>query len=71
MCSSDLYTLEELMDRNDEITNETLANIDVLVDGRFREDLKNPTLKFKGSENQRILDVPKCIHEHKIVQVAV
>ena len=65
------YTLEELMDRNDEITNETLANIDVLVDGRFREDLKNPTLKFKGSENQRILDVPKCIHEHKIVQVAV
>ena len=65
------YTLEELMDRNDEITNETLANIDVLVDGRFREDLKNPTLKFKGSEKQRILDVPKCIHEHKIVQVAV
>ena len=65
------YTLEELMDRNDEITNETLANIDVLVDGRFREDLKNPTLKFKGSENQRILDVPKCIQEHKIVQVAV
>lgn len=65
------YTLEELMGRNDEITNETLANIDVLVDGRFREDLKNPTLKFKGSENQRILDVPKCIQEHKIVQVAV
>lgn len=65
------YTLEELMDRKDEVTNEMLENIDVLVDGEFKQDLKNPTLKFRGSENQRILDVSKCIHEQKIVQVAV
>ena len=65
------YTLEQLEDRNDEVTDETLRNIDVLVDGRFVEEQKNPTLKFKGSENQRILDVQKCIAEHKIVQVAL
>lgn len=63
------YTLEQLEDRNDAVTNETLKNIDVLVDGKFVEAQKNPTLKFKGSENQRILDVQECLKEHKIVQV--
>jgi len=65
------YTLEQLMNRNDEITNEMLENIDVLVDGQFVLDKKNPTLKFRGSENQRILDIPKCLQEQKIVQVAI
>ena len=41
------------------------------MDGRFVEEKKNPTLKFKGSENQRILDVHKCMAEHKIVQVSL
>lgn len=65
------YTLEQLESRNDEITNETLNNIDVLVDGRFVQEKKNPTLKFRGSENQRILDVHKCLSEQKIVQLAI
>lgn len=65
------YTLEQLEERNDETTNEALKNIDVLVDGRFVEEKKNPTLKFRGSENQRILDVHKCISEQKIVQLAI
>lgn len=65
------YTLEQLEQRDDEITKETLKNIDVLVDGRFVQEKKNPTLKFRGSENQRILDVQKCIQEKKIVQVAI
>jgi len=51
------YTFEELMDRNDEDTNECLNEIDVLVDGEFKLDKKDPTLKFRGSSNQRILDV--------------
>ncbi len=63
------YTLEELEQRNDEVTDETLKNIDVLVDGRFVQEKKNPTLKFKGSENQRILDIQQCLTQHKIVQV--
>lgn len=65
------YTLEQLEERNDEITNEALKSIDVLVDGRFVEEKKNPTLKFRGSENQRILDVHRCINEQKIVQLAI
>ena len=49
------YTLEELRERYDILTDYVLANIDVLVDGRFVQELKDPTLKFRGSSNQRIL----------------
>ena len=65
------YTIEELKNRNDNTTNEALNEIDVLVDGRFVQDKKDPTLKFRGSSNQRILDVHKCRQENKIVQIAI
>jgi len=65
------YTFEQLQNRNDEITNETLNKIDVLVDGQFIESRKNPTLKFRGSDNQRILNVHECLKEHKPVQIAI
>ena len=65
------YTIEELKNRNDNTTNEALNEIDALVDGRFVQDKKDPTLKFRGSSNQRILDVHKCIQENKIVQIAI
>lgn len=35
--------------------------IDVLVDGQFQEDLHNPTLKWRGSSNQRVIDVQKSL----------
>ena len=65
------YTMEELMKRNDEITNNCLKEIDVLVDGEFIETQKDPTLKFRGSKNQRILDVKKCIQDNNITQIAI
>lgn len=65
------YTIEELMSRKDIYTKECLENIDVLVDGRFIESKKNPTLKFRGSENQRIIDVQKYLEEEKIIQLAI
>lgn len=40
-----------------EVTDEMLSYIDVLVDGPFVEDLKNITLQFRGSSNQRILNL--------------
>ena len=49
------YTLEQLQSRECASTNYILSNIDVLVDGPFVEALKDPTLKFRGSSNQRIL----------------
>lgn len=42
-----------------ESTDEILDNIDVLVDGKFIQSLKNLMLKFRGSENQRIIDMRK------------
>lgn len=49
------YTLEALRERNDEDINTLLSNIDVLVDGKFEMDLKDLTLPFRGSSNQRII----------------
>ena len=40
-----------------EATDDILACIDVLVDGRFREELKDISLQFRGSRNQRIIDM--------------
>jgi anaerobic ribonucleoside-triphosphate reductase activating protein len=40
------------------VTDEILDSVDILVDGRFEEDRKNIMLKFRGSENQRIIDLP-------------
>jgi len=37
---------------------------DVIVDGRFSEELKNPMLKWKGSSNQRVIDVQKSIRDN-------
>lgn len=47
------YTLEQLMEM--EICKDILKYIDVLVDGKFMEDLYSPYLEFRGSSNQRII----------------
>ena len=49
------YTLDELLEQGDENTSFIIENIDVLVDGLFVESLKDPLLKWRGSQNQRIL----------------
>ena len=57
------YTLEKLLEDGShprcEVTDELLSFIDILVDGRFEKDKKNLMLKFRGSENQRLIDMNK------------
>lgn len=59
------YTIQELYDRDDPLTNKILNNIDVLVDGRFVEAKKRPGLKYRGSDNQRVIDVKATLATHE------
>lgn len=64
------YTLEKIMEEDHphcEVTDEMLSMIDVLVDGRFVEALKDISLRFRGSSNQRIIDLKKTFSEGKVV----
>lgn len=65
------FTLEELKDENCrgrcEVTDEMLSLLDVLVDGRFVEELKNISLRFRGSSNQRLIDMNETRRQGKIV----
>lgn len=56
------YTWEELTGESRarcEVTDEMLSMLDVLVDGEFVEEKRNISLRFRGSENQRLIDVQK------------
>ncbi|CAI2548616.1 hypothetical protein AKUH4B101A_00320 [Apilactobacillus kunkeei] len=60
------YTFDELLkDSYDKL--KLLSMIDILVDGRFMEDQKDLTLQFRGSANQRIINVPKSLEENNVV----
>lgn len=52
---------------NDQIRRSILIGCDVVVDGRYIEALRDVTLKFAGSSNQRVIDVKKSIQENKVV----
>lgn len=59
------YTWEEIMESD--TLKSVLPYIDVLVDGRFEEDKRNTELVFRGSENQRVIDVKKSLEADEVV----
>ena len=50
-----------------DVTKELLNYIDVIVDGKFELEKKNLRLKFRGSSNQRIIDVKESINQDKVI----
>ena len=54
------YRYEDLKDK------EVMKYIDVLVDGNYKDEFHNPTLKWKGSENQRVIDVKKSMENGEV-----
>lgn len=68
------FTLEQILGKNEpksraatDIAPEMLSLIDVLVDGPYVEELHNISLKFRGSSNQRVIDIKETAKQGKIV----
>ena len=59
------------MAKENETTKELLKYLDVVVDGKFEEDKKDLKLKFRGSSNQRIIDVQESLKEKQPVEITL
>lgn len=60
--TDDLHTIE-ITDKRKKI----ISNVDVLVDGEYIDEQKDLTLKFRGSKNQRVIDVKQSLAQNKII----
>lgn len=49
---------------------EVLNYLDVLVDGQYVDELRNPTLNWRGSENQRVIDVQKSLNDNTLTLIS-
>lgn len=63
------YTIEHLLENKENIQGwkKLLNNIDVLVDGKFEEDKQAGNHKFRGSSNQRLINVPETLKNNEII----
>ena len=61
------FTYEEICNMKTTEAKAILKNIDVLVDGKFVIDLYDPALFFRGSSNQRVIDIKETLKENKII----
>lgn len=61
------YIFEDIMNSNNNDWKHFLNEIDVLVDGPFIMSKKNLLIKFRGSENQRLIDIKQSICDNKTV----
>lgn len=59
------YVWENII--KDETLREILKYSDVLVDGAYIDELRDISLQFRGSSNQRIIDVPKSLEQNKVI----
>lgn len=61
------YTFEQLLEEQDPAKLDLLQQLDILVDGPFRQEELSLELRFRGSANQRILNVPQSLAQCKAV----
>ncbi len=66
-CYTGFLLDDELIKTGDSDAMELLSYIDVIVDGRFVEELKSAALLFRGSSNQRIINVPETLKKGEVV----
>ena len=60
------FTWEEILE--DENRFSLIKECDVLIDGKFEDNLKDLNLKWKGSSNQRVIDIKKSLETNEIVE---
>lgn len=65
------YTFEELLKMRNPSHLKLLNQVDVLVDGRFVWNLRTLECRFRGSSNQRLLDVPRSLAENRAIEVEI
>ena len=63
------WTYEQLLEKNDPAVNALLAQVDLLIDGPFVLEQRNLELRFRGSENQRLIDMRKTREQGHVVLV--
>lgn len=61
------YTFEQIIDNPKRL--ELLKEVDVLIDGKFEIKNRNISLKYRGSSNQRVIDVKETLKEKEIIEV--
>ena len=61
------YTYEQLLEKNDPAVNALLEQCDLLIDGPFVLEQRNLELRFRGSENQRLIDMRKTREQGQVV----
>ena len=61
------YTYEQIL--NNRYGTKMLNYIDILIDGKFEEDKKDLNLKYRGSSNQRVIDVKSSLTQEKIIKI--
>lgn len=65
------YTYEELQEMSKKVSNIKVLQrfLDFIIDGRYEDSLRDLTLKFRGSSNQRVIDVKSSLNQNKIVTI--
>ena len=67
-CYSGFLFDDEILGKmyDNEVTQELLSYVDIIVVGKFDFNLKNPSLRFRGSSNQRVIDVKESLRQGKV-----